>query len=203
MEKQIIITVAREFGSGGHSIAQGLADRLEIPLYDKEMFFDMPTLEERGYDPQAVKRYINSYDEKPVNKLLSRRVGDYSNSLEENLAHKIFKFIRKKADEGESFVVVGRCAEYLLRKNPNALRIFVRAEKADKAKRISELYNVSERKAVEMMKKVDAKRKLYHNYYSDIKWGDTRGYDVCINSSYFGVDKAVDAIMNIIELKKI
>lgn len=194
MEKQIIITVAREFGSGGHCIAQGLAERLGVPLYDKELLFELAV--EHGYDAKSVERY----DEKPVNKLLSRRIGDFTNSIEENIAHKIFALIKKKADEGESFVVVGRCAEYILRKNPNVFRVFVRAEKADKAKRVSEIYDVSERKALYMMKKTDSARKLYHNYYSDIKWGDTRGYDLCVNSSCFGIDKTVDAIMKIIGL---
>lgn len=194
MDKQIIITVGREFGSGGHYIAQRLSERLGIQLYDKELLYEIAM--EHGYSDKDIARY----DEKPVNKLASRRIRDFSNSIEENIAHKIFGFIKNKAEAGESFVVVGRCAEYVLRKHENVLKVFIRAEKSCKMERISALYEVSDRKALDMMKKTDARRKLYHNYYSDIKWGDTRGYDLSVNSSLLGVDKTVDAIMAVLGL---
>ena len=192
--KQTIVTIGREFGSGGHYIAQNLAQRLDIQLFDKELLYAMAV--HHGYTEQDLHRY----DERPVNIFMSRRVREFSNSIEENIAHKIFSFIKRKANEGESFVVVGRCAEHILRDHDNVLSVFVRAEKKDKVKRISEVYKVSERKALEMMKKNDKMRKLYHDYYTDIKWGDTRGYDLSINSSLLGLDKSVDAIISILEL---
>lgn len=194
MNKQIIVTVGREFGSGGHYIAQKLSEKLGIQLYDKELLYEMAV--EHGYNGEDIARY----DEKPVNVFASRKIRDFSNSIEENVARKIFGFIKKKAEAGESFVVVGRCAEHVLRKHENVLKVFVLADRSCKVKRVSELYGVSERKALDMMKKTDARRKLYHNYYSDIKWGDTRGYDLSVNSSLLGVDKTVDMIMAVLKL---
>ncbi len=195
MSQQLIITVGREFGSGGHFIAQILAEKLNVPVYDKELLYEIAL--QHGYS----KNIMENYDEKPVNKLASRRVRDFSNSIEENIAHRIFKFIKERADEGQSFVVVGRCAEHVLRDNKNVMKVFVRGERADKIKRVCEIYEVSERKAVDMMKKMDAKRKLYHNYYCDVKWGDTRGYDITVNSSMLGIEKTADALMGIIKLR--
>ncbi len=194
MKKQIIVTIGREFGSGGHEIARLLAERMGVKLYDKELLYELAT--HHGYSEEVMRRY----DERPVNVLASRRVRDFSNSIEENLAHKMFAFIRKTAESGESFVVVGRCADYVLRERGNVLRVFVRGERKDKEKRICEIYNVSPRKALEMMKRSDKMRKLYHDYYSDIKWGDTRGYDISINSSLLGVEKSVDALLAVVNL---
>ncbi len=196
MKSQIIVTIGREFGSGGHEIAKLLAERLGVKLYDKELLYALAT--HHGYSEDFMRRY----DEKPVNVLTSRRVRDFSNSIEENLAHKMFAFIKKLAENGESFVVVGRCAEHVLKGRENVLRVFVRGEHKDKENRICELYNVSPRKAVEMMKRSDKMRKLYHDYYTDIKWGDARGYDVSINSSLLGVEKSADALFAVVNLMR-
>ncbi|MBC8529690.1 cytidylate kinase-like family protein [Christensenellaceae bacterium NSJ-44] len=192
MYQQLIVTIGREFGSGGHYIAEKLSERLDLPLFDKKI------LEHVGYSQED----IHKYDEKPGNPLLSRRVGRFSNSIEEVLAERTFDFIRELAEKGESFVVVGRCAEQVLRENPNAYSIFVLADEATKVKRIAELYTLTERKALELMRKQDRRRKYYHNTHSDIKWGDSRGYDLCINSSTLGVDKTVEAILQFLALRK-
>ena len=160
MYQQLIVTIGREFGSGGHQIAETLAQRLDLPLFDKKI------LEHVGYSQEDIQKY----DEKPFNPLLSRRVGRFSNSIEEVLAERTFDFIRELAEKGESFVVVGRCAEQVLRENPNAYSIFVLADEATKVKRIAELYTLTERKALELMRKQDRRRKYYHNTHSDIKW---------------------------------
>lgn len=188
MGKQIIITVGREFGSGGHHIAEILAQRLGIKLYDKEL------MSEIGYNDD----YIKAYDEKPVSFFMSSRVGPYSSSLEEMVASKTFKFIKELADRGESFVIVGRCSEYVLHGNPNTFNIFILGEYEEKLKRIEQLYSLDEKKAAELIRKTDKSRKMYHNYYCDTKWGDSRGYDLCINSSKLGVDKTADLIYDII-----
>ena len=187
--KQFILTISREFGSGGHEIAQSLSDRLGLKLYDRQI------LEEAGYTSQEAKKY----DEKPVNVLLSRRIGAYSNSIEEMLALRTFDFLRKLADSGESFIVVGRCSEYVLREFPNKLSLFILADAATKTKKTMEIYGLSEKDALDLMRKQDKQRKSYHNYYCESKWGDSRGYDLCINTSRFGIEKTVDMIVDLVE----
>lgn len=189
LKEQLIITIGREFGSGGHFIAQTIADKLGIELLDKELLEQ--TVISSGYSEDI----LTKYDEKPKNVLLSRRIGNYSNSLEENVANKVFELIRAKAQSGASFVVVGRCAEHVLRGNENMLSFFICANKEDKIKRITELYQVSEAKAKDMMRETDKKRKTYHNYYSDIKWGSSLGYDITINTSKLGIEKTADALI--------
>lgn len=196
MEKQIIITVGREFGSGGHYIAENIAKELGIQLYDKALLEQIAM--KVGYTHDDMERY----DEKPRNPFLSRRVREYSNSIEENIANNVFDFIRSKAEEGESFVVVGRCAEYVLRDNENTLKVFVRSNEKDKIERVSRIYKIGKNKALEMMKKNDKQRKMYHNYYSDIKWGDCRGYDICLNSGLLGVEKSINMVLEIAAMMK-
>ncbi len=193
MKEQIIVTIGREYGSGGHHIAQEIAEKLGVKLYDKEL------LEQIVRDSGYTKDDVEKYDEKPVNPFLSRKVRNYSNSIEEVMAEKVFDFIRDRAEEGESFVVVGRCSENVLRGNPNTVSVFVLGDMKDKLARIEKLYNLSESKAMLAIKKKDKLRKLYHNYYSDIKWGDSRGYHVSVNSSLLGIEGTVDMLMDLID----
>jgi len=192
MKDQVIVTIGREHGSGGHCIAQMIAEQMHLKLYDKEIVEGI--IESSGYSEEFVSRM----DEKPVNFLFSRRVGEYSNSLEASVAEKAFELILSKAESGESFVVVGRCAEQVLRDYPNVIRFFVLGDFKTKRSRIMEVHQVSEMKAESIMKTVDHQRKVYHNYYSDIKWGDSRGYDICINSSRLGLEGTSETMIHYI-----
>ena len=195
MGKQIIISVGREFGSGGHEIAEKLAKHYDIPLYGKEIF---EHVEENGAISVDVAKY---FDEKPVNPIFYPIAfdGNYL-PLEQTVANHIFDFIRKKGvEEQESFVIVGRCAEYVLRDNPNMLSIFILGDKETKKKRVMDKFNLDEKAALSRMKKEDKMRKTYHNFYADGKWGDSRSYDICLNSSTLGVDKTVDALITYID----
>jgi cytidylate kinase len=154
-----------------------IAETLQITLYGKNI------LEEAIWLNSNNEKVINKADEKSKNVFLSRRVGTFSNSIEENVAESVFDFLRKKADGGESFVVVGRCADFVLRDNPNVLRIFVTGDFSERVKRISETRGISESKAGDIIRKTDKQRKTYHNYFCDTKWGDSRHYDLLINSS--------------------
>jgi len=193
MKEQLIVTIGREFGSGGHYIASQLSEKLSIPLLDKQLIEDIVAA--YGID----KNEFFKYDGKPANKIASRRIGNYSNSLEEYTAHRVFDFIKKEAEMGASFVVVGRCGGYVLRDNDNCIRFFIIGDKEDKIARVMKKYGVSEKKALEMIKSNDKKRKVYHNYYTDTKWGTTDGYDFVINSSKLGLDATAEAIRNIVE----
>ena len=193
MKSQIIVTIGREFGSGGHYIAEKVAEKLGITIYDKELL--QKVIEHHGFTHDE----IHKYDEKPTNFFLSRRVKNHSNSIEEVMTEKLFDFLQDKADTGESFVVVGRCSDYILKEYPNALRVFVLGDKETKTERIMEVLGLSKRKAHIMMKKMDKKRKTYHNHYSSIKWGDSRGYHLSINSSLLGLDGTADMIVDTVE----
>ena len=194
MRNQIIVTIGREHGSAGHTIAQMLAEQLKIKAYDKNI------LEEAVGINSYNKEIISKADEKSVNLFLSRRIREYSNSIEENIAEKVFDFMRNKADSDESFVVVGRCADYILRKNPNVIRVFISGEYQNKVNRIMERNGISESAAEDIIRKTDHRRKSYHNYFSETKWGDSRYYDVLINSSKLGIPKTVDALRYYVQL---
>lgn len=193
MKKQIIVTIDREHGSGGHYIAQLIAEALGIKLYDKEIVENTAT--EAGYTKELVDRM----DEKPINFFFSRKIGEYSNSLEENVAERTFDFIRAKAAEGTSFVVVGRCAGQVLKGQPNLIRMFVSGDRQDKIRRIMETDGVDADKADELIRAMDRRRKTYHNYYSERKWGDSRGYDVVANTSRLGIPGTADALVYFIK----
>lgn len=193
MKNQVIITISREYGSAGHFIAQKLAEKLNVTLYDKQYIED--SYEQIGFP----KDVLNRYDEKPRNILFSRRVGRHSSSIEDHVQQKVADFLVSKADAGESFVIVGRCADSIFREHPNAVRVFVMGDKEDKIKRIMELYELDRDSAIEKMKRHDKKRRQYHNTYSKIKWGDSRGYHVCINSAAVGIDKTVDILCDYVK----
>ena len=188
MENLIIIALGREFGSGGHEAGKKLADRYGIKFLDHYLL--QTIADEKCIDIDLLK----NYDEKPKNRILSRTVSGYSNALEEHVANFQFDYIRRMADEGESFVVIGRCAEHILRGNPALISVFVLGNMDEKCKRIMDKYNLSHDEALHLMKRKDATRKSYHNYYCSGKWGDSRNYDLCINSSNLGVDGVVDII---------
>lgn len=194
MAKQLIISVAREFGSGGHIIAQELAKRFDLPFYDKNI------LEHIESEKQLKEDSLKQYDEMPRSYLFSRTVRGYNSSPAENVAQMQFDYLRKKAAAGESFVIVGRCAEEILRDCPALISIFVLADPDFKVKRIMKLNDVPAEEAKTIISRNTRKRKMYHNYYCDIKWGDSRGYDLCINSGTTGLEKAADILEEYIKI---
>ena len=196
LKKQLIISVGREFGSGGHVIAETLAKRFDLPLYDSNILESIA--QERNVDAKTLHRY----DEVPRNILFSRRVREYSTSAEENIAQMQFEYLKKKADEGESFIVVGRCAETVLGDRPNVISLFVLGDSEVKCKRVMEIYDLSERDAQFKMERHDKYRKQYHNYYCKDKWGDSRAYDLCINSSRLGFDETVNELEDYINRRR-
>lgn len=193
MEKQLIIAIGREFGSGGHEIAEKLSLRLGIKLYDRNFVEEMSIA--KGYDSNKMEKY----DEKPVNHFLTRSVNGYSNSIEKNVADNQFAYLKSLAEKGESFVIVGRCAETVLKDYPQMISIFILGDKEVKQKRVQEIYHLSPNEALIKMKRHDKKRKAYHNYYAEGKWGDSRTYDLTINSSALGIDETVELLLSYIE----
>lgn len=193
MDKQIIVAISREFGSGGKNIARAVAKALDIKLYDRNM------LDSIAEEKNIQVEYLEKYDEKPTKLLFSRRVGAYSNSFEEIIADMQFEFLRKCVESGESFVVVGRCAEAVLKGTEGLISIFIMGDKEAKIQSVVKQFKINEQEAKIKMDRHDKKRKQYHNRHSDMKWGDSRNYDLCINSSKLGIEKTAEIIVQYIE----
>lgn len=195
MGKQLIITVGREFGSGGHIIAAKLAEHFGIQLLDSNI------LAEVAKKSNASEEYLKKYDESARNLFFSRTVNGFSNSPEEIIAQMQFDYIKHKSDAGESFVVIGRCADYILRENPALVRVFVLGDTEAKIKRTAEREGISEEKAKTRMEQADKRRKYFHNTHSENKWGDSRSYDITVNSSKLGLDSTAELLIKYIELR--
>lgn len=190
---QIIISIGREFGSGGHEIAEKLSKRFGLSMYDVNL------LREIAVEKNLNHSLLEKYDEVPKKRFISRNVRGYSNSPEENIANIQFEYLQRKAKEGKSFVVVGRCSEAILKEYKNLISIFVLADRDKKIERVARIRNISLAEAEAVMNRHDRKRKEYHNYYCTHKWGDSRNYDISINSSKLGVDKTVDYLESYIK----
>lgn len=188
MDKQIIITIGREFGSAGHAIAEQLAERLGIHFYDRKI------LDELGKEIHLDEKEIAKYDEKPKSKLFSRTVNGYSNSLEDILFDLQCKHMRGKMEAGESFVLVGRCGEKVFEDFPGHISVFILGDKDEKMARVMKIYGLGPDEAYEKMRRHDKKRKAYHNSRCEGKWGDSRTYDLCVNSTRLGVKATVDML---------
>mgnify|MGYP004496707689 FL=1 len=192
MNKQIIVAIGREHGSGGHYIADLIARELGVKLYDKVSIEKEIT--SGGYSEELV----SEMDEKPVNFFTSRRIGRFSNSLEVNVAEKTFAMLRSKAAEGESFVVIGRCDEQVLENNPNCISIFICGDPQFKLNRVMNKLGLNAEQAIEEIRNVDRSRKNYHNCYCDTKWGDARGYDLTVKSNVLGCERTAEMLVGYI-----
>ena len=197
MSKKTVITIGREFGSGGREIAQKLSEAMGIPMYDKELIH--LTAKKGGYSEEV----LQDIDETASKSLL------YSLSLNANqhlplmmngsslpLGDKAFiicsEIIRDLANKGPG-IIVGRCADSILRENENLLTVFIHSDTERRIDRICSLENCSRGEAATMIKKADRRRSVYHNYYSNTKWGNRESYDLCIDSK-IGVQTAVEII---------
>ena len=193
MEKQIIISIGREHGSEGHKIAELLAQKLDFPLYDKNFF------EEIGKTKGIDTNDFNKYDEVPRKFFFSRTVNGHSNSPEENVAEMQFALLKSKAADGDSFVVVGRCADELFRGMDGAISIFITGDMKDKVAHIMEIENRTETDAKKEIAKHDKRRSRYHDYFcKGGKWGECKTYDLCINSSRLGIEGTVEFLYEFI-----
>lgn len=194
--KQLIIAVGREFGSAGHVIAEKLAEHFGLPYYDKNLLKEV--LEDKGVQDSEV----HQYDEKHKRLGFYRAIRGMDSSPEAVIANMQFDFLKKKAEQGESFVIVGRCAESVLKDYPALVSIFVLADKENKVKRIAEYHNLSLEEADALRMEMDAKRKKYHNQYCEGKWGDSRNYEISINDSKIGIEKATEILIDYIEARQ-
>lgn len=182
MPKQLMIAVSREFGSGGHEIANLLGRRFSLPVYEDNMLREIA--QKWGMDHGKLERY----DEQPKNRLMYRTVKGYSNAPGDVIAQMQFEYLRERAAAGDSFVVVGRCAEEILKDYPGLVSIFVLADTRFKVERTMAHGDISRAQAQALLELRDRKRKMYHNQYCKGKWGHARCYHICVNSAKLGID---------------
>ena len=197
-----IITIGRQFGSGGKEIGIRVAKELGIPFYDKEL------LQEAAKKSGLCEQIFESFDERPKSLLYSIAMDSYmfalpgtgvGDSLEQQVYLATFNTIRHIADQGPC-VIIGRCADYILREHENCLNVFVHADKAARIKRIVGLNYCEEKKAPDFVTKKDKQRANYYNFYSNNRWDDLQNYDLTIDTSRFTIDQAIDMIIDAAKL---
>ncbi|MDY3250375.1 MAG: cytidylate kinase-like family protein [Candidatus Choladocola sp.] len=200
MQKKVIVTIGRQFGSGGHEIGEKLARKLGIKFYDKELI--KVIAKESG----LCEKVLESYDEKPTNSLLYSIVMDVYPSvmytgptIDQQIYQASYDSIKKLANE--SCVIVGRCADYILRDCPDLVSVFVHANSDFRAARVAEEYRVSESKARDMLVKTDKKRASYYNFQSEKKWGMASSYNLSVESSALGIEGSVELIADYIRYR--
>lgn len=200
---KVIYTIGREFGSGGSEIAKKLAEKLDIPYYDKDL------LARAAKNSGLAEEILNMQDEKPTNSFLYSLVMDtYSfggyhpgaSFLDMPLNQRVFlaqfETIKKIAAEG-SCVIVGRCADYALAEEPDCINAFIYAGRDFRTDRIKRNLDIDEAKAKDLINRTDKERSSYYNFYTSKKWGDSRCYDICLNSEKIGIDKCVDILIGL------
>ncbi len=195
-----IYTIGREFGSGGKDVGVALANRLGVKCYGKELLAE--AAKESGFCAEI----FENHDEKPTSSFLYSLVmdtysfGGYSSApfLDMPLNHKVFlaQFDTiKKIAEKESCVFVGRCADYALADHKECLNMFIHAKLDYRTQRVAKDLNLTMNKAKDLILKNDKQRASYYNYYTSKKWGDSRSYDLCLDSGEIGVEGCVDMIL--------
>ena len=194
-----IITIGRQYGSGGKEIGQKLADALGIPFYDKELL--TVAAERSGF----CEEMFVSHDEKPTNSLLySLVMGSYGRDnlpLNHKLFLAQFDAIRSIADQGPC-VIIGRCADYALEDYANVINVFIHADLKKRVQRAVASYGIEEKNAEETVNKIDKGRANYYNFYSNKKWGSIESYHLTIDSGVVGIDNTVKLIKDYVMMKE-
>ena len=201
-----IITITREYGSGGREIGSKLAEKYGIPFYDNELI--TRAAKESGYAEEA---FYNA-ETKATNSLLysiamgmsaygNQEIGYTQLSLDDRIYLAQSEVIRKVAEEGPC-VIVGHCADYILKEYKNVINIFVYADKDFKLERAIRIDNLDPAKAEAEMIKKDKRRANYYNYHSGEKWGKVTNYHLSINSGFIGIDNTVECIKAFIDCLK-
>ena len=197
--KKTIITISREFGSGGRSIGKLIAEKLGIPYYDKELIKHVS--EETGLSPEYVE---NAGEYAPGKSRLSflPALGNHSFANGMSAAdflwciqHKVILDLSEK----ESCVIVGRCADYILKDNPDAIHVFIHAPTNYRADRIVRLYGEREKKPIERLTDKDGKRRAHYKHFTGREWGQCQNYHISLDSCKLGIERCADMIVDFVQ----
>ena len=201
MEKNVIITISRQFGSNGREIARKLAEYLDISYYNKEI------LERIAVNMGVCADFFKdqNQDANGLFTIESKGLLGLRNITELSVNTQIYDMASdfiQKISQREDAVIVGRCADYALEDNPYAVSVFIKASLDERVQRIKRIYELNDSKAADLIQKTDKRRASYYNYYSSKKWGEAKSYNLCIDSGLVGIDGAIDMILKFIELKE-
>jgi len=190
-----IITISREFGSGGRFIGEEVAKKLGIAYYDKNIINEIA--EKSGLSPEYIRENAELSPKKGLFAYAFAGRDITGKSVEDMVYEAQRKVILELADK-ESCVIIGRNADYILKDRDDVLNVFIHGDTPEKIQRITRLYNVEEQKAVKMMADTDKRRMANYNFYTDQKWGKASNYTLCLNSSKLGYDRCEKIIMECI-----
>lgn len=190
--KHKIITISREFGSGGRTIGKKVAEALGIPCYDAEL------IEELAKESGFAESYIKEAGEYAPGNYLSSVFANrsFGPTNEDILWEMQCRVISELAEKGPC-VIVGRCADYILREKAECLKVFVHADMAFRAERIVKEYGEREESAEQRLRNKDKRRAAYHRFYTNMKWGYAQNYHLTLNSGELGIEKCVKVICDI------
>ena len=194
----MVILLSREYGSGGRVIGEEVAKRLGYSFYDKEMI--VKVAEETGLAQSYVKEHSEHSKGSSIFAYAFSPRDEAGVSLEDTLMNAQTKVIKKIAEE-ENAVIVGRCADYVLRDKKDKLTVFIYGNEPEKIERISKLRNISKEETLKFIKEMDKRRSIDYKYYTDQKWGDRKNYDIMLNSSVLGYEKTIDIICDLAKMK--
>ena len=195
MEKRII-TISREFGSGGRFIGEETAKKLGIAYYDKNIINEIA--EKSGLSPEYIQE---NAELSPKKGLFAYAFAgrDITGKSVEDLVYEAQRKVILELAEKESCVIIGRNADYILKDRDDVLNVFIHGDMPEKIKRITGLYNVKEKEAVKMMADTDKRRRTNYNFYTDQNWGKASNYTLCLNSSQLGYDRCEMIIMECVK----
>lgn len=200
---KVIITIGREYGSGGRFIGRMVAEKLGIPFYDKEL------IALASKDGNISEKMIEGLDETTANRFFyalptssfmpSSMASTFDLTMNDRLFLAQSKAIKNIADSG-SAVIVGRCADYILRDNPNVINVFIHADLNYRVEQAIKFYNLNPSNARKIVQKTDEQRQKYYTYYAGRKWGIANNYTLCIDSS-LGWEVATELITTVAKSK--
>ena len=191
-----IITISREFGSGGHFIGEEVAKKLGIAYYDKNVINEIA--EKSGLSPEYIQENAELSPKKGMFAYALAGRDITGRSVEDMVYEAQRKVILELAKKGPC-VIIGRNADYILKDRDDVLNVFIHGNMPEKTQRIIRLYNVDEKKAVKMMADTDKRRMTNYNFYTEHKWGKASNYTLCLNSSQLGYDRCEKIIMECIK----
>ena len=191
-----IITISREFGSGGRFIGEEVAKKLGIAYYDKNIIGQIA--EKSGLSPEYIQENAELSPKKGLFAYaFSGR--DITGKSVEDMVYEAQRNIILELAEKESCVIIGRNADYILKDRDDVLNVFIHGDMPEKTQRITSLYNVEEKEAVKMMADTDKRRRINYNFYTDQNWGKASNYTLCLNSSQLGYDRCEMIIMECVK----
>ena len=190
--KKRIITISREFGSGGRFIGEEVAKKLGIAYYDKNIIIDIA--EKSGLSPECVQE---NAELSPKKGLFAYAFAgrDITGKSVEDMVYEAQRKVILDLAEKESCVIIGRNADYILKDRDDVLNVFIHGDMPEKIQRIIHLYNLEEQEAVKMMADTDKRRMINYNFYTEQKWGKASNYTLCLNSSQLGYNRCEAIIM--------